>query len=435
MKTLKVLFMVAVIVGIFVFLLFTGCKKSADDNSEGNKNYPVLATYKDPPARPSVSIYDAVEWGNDEQVYSHFYYETATLDGEKNNYPLIFVAVAKGQPHIVKRLLSYGENPNRICREDMIYIEHLQRYEIRGDRSKLSILEFALSRGEYDCAKILVDNGAYPNMIVRYRREQLLPLHLGVSNFELVKALIKAGADVNAKDRRGMTPLHYIAGGGFDDEIGKNTALEVAKLLIDSGADVNAKNEDELTPLDVINKLVRHDKRNHFPEFNALLGEQEGYLKNDGTVNVDGKAGRSKYLDGSKDPVYVAGRRLVRNRRVSAAKDASLWVIRDFADDWNVYNPDKVLTILEMAVVHTRQDNKKEPVKIWVIVKMDYTDSKRPNVKDEVYLSVLWDVEYDDSHKKFRCTPLDSSEDSLYGEALESLLPAPGEEGDCGIDW
>ena len=48
---------------------------------------------------------------------------------------------------------------------------------------------------------------------------------------KLVKALLKKGADVNAKDTKGVTSLVYAVAGGYE---------KIAKMLIDGGADVNA---------------------------------------------------------------------------------------------------------------------------------------------------------------------------------------------------
>jgi hypothetical protein len=48
---------------------------------------------------------------------------------------------------------------------------------------------------------------------------------------ELVKVLLKKGADVNAKDTKGMTPLVYAVLGGYE---------RIVKTLLDGGADVNA---------------------------------------------------------------------------------------------------------------------------------------------------------------------------------------------------
>jgi ankyrin repeat protein len=55
-----------------------------------------------------------------------------------------------------------------------------------------------------------------------------------------VKALIVAGADINASDKSAETPLHIAAVRGYD---------EITSLLIDEGANVNARDGRELTPL------------------------------------------------------------------------------------------------------------------------------------------------------------------------------------------
>lgn len=56
---------------------------------------------------------------------------------------------------------------------------------------------------------------------------------------EKVRALLKGGADVNAKNKvKGTTGLIYAVVAGHTDTV---------KILLDAGADVNAKNEDGLT--------------------------------------------------------------------------------------------------------------------------------------------------------------------------------------------
>ena len=58
---------------------------------------------------------------------------------------------------------------------------------------------------------------------------------------EAVKQHLDAGADINVKDGRAMTPLHDACSEGHK---------EIANLFITKGADVNPKNEDGETPLD-----------------------------------------------------------------------------------------------------------------------------------------------------------------------------------------
>ncbi len=56
-----------------------------------------------------------------------------------------------------------------------------------------------------------------------------------------VRFFIAQGADVNAKDERGDTPLH--------EAVLHTTDTEVLKFLVASGADVNVKNKRGTTPL------------------------------------------------------------------------------------------------------------------------------------------------------------------------------------------
>ena len=72
------------------------------------------------------------------------------------------------------------------------------------------------------------------------------PLHEAVGSPKIVEMLIKYGANVNAQNNHFTTPLHIIAISYIDDN-----EYDSAKLLIDNGADVNLKNADDKTPLDL----------------------------------------------------------------------------------------------------------------------------------------------------------------------------------------
>lgn len=70
------------------------------------------------------------------------------------------------------------------------------------------------------------------------------PLHVAIAerNYQAANVLIKAGADVNARDHFGMTSLHYAV---------REESREMCQILIEHGADVKAKDSDEHTAEDV----------------------------------------------------------------------------------------------------------------------------------------------------------------------------------------
>jgi len=59
---------------------------------------------------------------------------------------------------------------------------------------------------------------------------------------QTVLFLLQHGADVDAKDKREFTPLHYAAEKGY---------AEIAELLIEKGANVNATDTNKETPLHI----------------------------------------------------------------------------------------------------------------------------------------------------------------------------------------
>ena len=56
----------------------------------------------------------------------------------------------------------------------------------------------------------------------------------------IVSLLLEKGADVNAKNNDGWTPLHWASENGHE---------AIVSLLLEKGADVNAKDNDGETPL------------------------------------------------------------------------------------------------------------------------------------------------------------------------------------------
>ncbi|MFP3030265.1 MAG: ankyrin repeat domain-containing protein [Wolbachia sp.] len=122
-----------------------------------------------------------------------------------------------------------GPKGELVCKKEPIYLlgteDFIQRAEQRlHDRTSILPTQEAI-----------IDDRVGSNPIS-------LSLHSAARENKVIEAedLLKKGADINAKDDKGWTPLHEAASKG---------SLELAKLFVKERADVNAKNNKGWTPL------------------------------------------------------------------------------------------------------------------------------------------------------------------------------------------
>jgi ankyrin repeat protein len=90
--------------------------------------------------------------------------------------------------------------------------------------------------GKTDAVKLFLEAGMNPDAKTYDGKTALMGATRG-GHVEIVQALLANGAEVNAKDNEGMTPLFKVQ------------KIEVAQALLDKGADVNANNNYNWTPL------------------------------------------------------------------------------------------------------------------------------------------------------------------------------------------
>ncbi len=99
--------------------------------------------------------------------------------------------------------------------------------------------------GQLEVLKYLLERGGDPNLSAS-NAMRVAPLHSAVAfsdpqvAYAMARLLVESGAQVNAIQQGGWTPLH---------EVAESNQLETAGLLLANGADPHAGNDDGLTPL------------------------------------------------------------------------------------------------------------------------------------------------------------------------------------------
>jgi ankyrin repeat protein len=177
----------------------------------------LLVACNEPPP-PTINLYRAIHSGDLDQIKRHIYWGTDLNQTDPQGENPLLVAARHGRLIIARELLKNGADPNA------------------RNRAGETPLQVALSEGKTQLAGVLFDEGAADDP-----QELLFALaRAGVDDRDSLGLLIQRGAQVNAKDEAGLTPLHIAVVDG------RHLLL---KRLIDLGADVNIPDDGGRTPL------------------------------------------------------------------------------------------------------------------------------------------------------------------------------------------
>ena len=198
--------------------------------------------------------------------------EGANSNAAAVGYTALHAAVMTGDLDVVEALLAHGARPNAQVTEATKVTRNGQVLML--DEQLLGATPFALAAKytEVEIMRVLaaagadaslpLKNGWTPLMLAasagwRYgvwdRRDRVLPRELATQaelvdaqgTWAAVQMAIEAGADVTLVDGVGNTALHYIVDKGFDRAV---------ELLVVSGANVNATNNRGQTPLAMVER-------------------------------------------------------------------------------------------------------------------------------------------------------------------------------------
>lgn len=133
----------------------------------------------------------------------------------------------------VQRQQAVGEAD----RQALLLLQEAERQVVAP--RQVGTIHDAVQTNDIEKVKALLSNGADPNA---KNKTGETPLHVAATGNarDVAELLLSKGADVNAKGDLGAAPLHYAA---------MSNSKAVAALLLAQGADVNRKSEDGMTPL------------------------------------------------------------------------------------------------------------------------------------------------------------------------------------------
>ena len=158
----------------------------------------------------------------------------------------ILEAILEDDRASVKKLLKADTNlATRLIDEEWLYDSKIFHWIYAGDTA----LHLAAAGYRVEIAGLLLAAGADPNSAMNHRRSG--PLHYAADGYivgpawdakrqvKTIRCLLDAGADINAQDKNGASPLHRAV---------RTRCSAAVRCLLKAGSDPTLKNKPGSTP-------------------------------------------------------------------------------------------------------------------------------------------------------------------------------------------
>ena len=207
----------------------------------------------------------------------------------------------------LKKFKESGASVEEVRKAYAMMAENKERREKATEELvNLGWKEFLLGR-----VKDLVEQGADVNAKDKNGNTPLHRVSM-YGDIDIVEYLVEQGTNVNAKDKNGNTPLHWASVGGHTG---------VVKYLVEHGADVMAKSKDGNTPLHEAKHYEYTGVKKYLEEMEKLSLQRSKKAKEIRSNDAD-RAGQS--VDHSLRRQLFGGNQLRRNAPLSPAVAARL---------------------------------------------------------------------------------------------------------------